>query len=66
MIPFTGVTIPFISSGGSSLMVSGLMAGMLIACQSPVFVQTNKPKKKKSVQPVNYPQQQYIPRRESY
>ena len=66
MIPFTGVTIPFISSGGSSLMVSGLMAGMLIACQSPVFVQTKKPKKKKPVQPVNYPQQQYNLRRESY
>ncbi len=37
MIPFTGVTIPFISSGGSSMLVSGLMIGMLSACQSPVF-----------------------------
>lgn len=37
MIPFTGVTIPFISSGGSSLMVSGFMAGMLSACMSPHF-----------------------------
>jgi len=37
LIPFTGVTIPFISTGGSSLMVCGFMVGMLIACQSPVF-----------------------------
>ena len=37
LIPFTGVTIPFISTGGSSLMVSGLMIGMLMAGQSPVF-----------------------------
>ena len=35
MIPFTGVTIPFISSGGSSMLVSGFMAGMLIAAVSP-------------------------------
>ncbi len=54
MIPFTGVTIPFISTGGSSLMVSGFMAGMLIACQSPVFVQ--KKSKKNPVQTENYPQ----------
>lgn len=37
MIPFTGVTIPFISSGGSSMTVSGFMIGMLIASLSPVF-----------------------------
>ena len=37
MIPFTGVTIPFISSGGSSMLVSGLMAGMLAATLSPSF-----------------------------
>lgn len=37
LIPFTGVTIPFISTGGSSLMISGFMAGMLVACQSPVM-----------------------------
>lgn len=61
MIPFTGVTIPFISSGGSSLMVSGFMTGMLVACQSPVF---KEPKPKKPVRskqkrsaaaPPNYP-----------
>lgn len=63
MIPFTGVTIPFISSGGSSLMVSGFMAGMLIACQSPIFVQ--KKTKKKPVQPVNHPQY-YNSGRESF
>ena len=45
LIPFTGVTIPFISTGGSSLMVSGLMIGMLMAGQSPVFKEhkQNKP-----------------------
>ncbi len=37
MIPFTGVTIPFISQGGSSMVTSGFMVGMLSACQSPVF-----------------------------
>ncbi|MBQ6180103.1 MAG: FtsW/RodA/SpoVE family cell cycle protein [Ruminococcus sp.] len=37
LIPFTGVTIPFISTGGSSLMISGFMAGMLVACQSPTM-----------------------------
>lgn len=45
MIPFTGVTIPFISSGGSSLMTSGFMTGMLVASQSPVF-KPPKPQKK--------------------
>ena len=35
LIPFTGVTIPFISAGGSSMIASGLMAGMLMASQSP-------------------------------
>lgn len=45
MIPFTGVTIPFISSGGSSLMTSGFMTGMLVASQSPVF-KPPKPRKK--------------------
>lgn len=44
LIPFTGVTIPFISTGGSSMLVSGLMIGMLIATQSPVF---REPKHKK-------------------
>lgn len=35
LIPFTGVTIPFISSGGSSMMTSGFMVGMLMAAQNP-------------------------------
>ena len=35
LIPFTGVTIPFISAGGSSMLTSGLMAGMLMAAESP-------------------------------
>lgn len=37
LIPFTGVTIPFISAGGSSMMTSGFLIGMLKAGQSPVF-----------------------------
>ena len=35
LIPFTGVTIPFISAGGSSMMTSGFMVGMLMAAQNP-------------------------------
>lgn len=54
MIPFTGVTIPFISSGGSSLMVSGFMTGMLIACQSPVFREP-KPKKTRKAKSAGIP-----------
>lgn len=43
LIPFTGVTIPFISEGGSSMLTSGFMVGMLSATQSPVF---KRPKQK--------------------
>jgi cell division protein FtsW (lipid II flippase) len=51
MIPFTGVTLPFISAGGSSMVTSGLMIGMIIAAQSPVFANpTNKKNKKKHKQ----------------
>lgn len=46
MIPFTGVTIPFISSGGSSMMASGFMIGMLVAAQSPIFKES-APKQQK-------------------
>ena len=46
LIPFTGVTIPFISQGGSSMITSGFLAGMLKAGQSPVFKKP-EPKKKK-------------------
>ncbi len=38
MIPFTGVTIPFISAGGSSMMVSGFMIGMLNASLTPTII----------------------------
>ena len=51
LIPFTGVTIPFISSGGSSLLVSGLMTGMLMAGQSPVFKEHKENNKKKQEKP---------------
>ena len=44
LIPFTGVTIPFISAGGSSMVTSGLMVGMLIAAQNPVFTKVKKKK----------------------
>ncbi|MCM1132303.1 MAG: FtsW/RodA/SpoVE family cell cycle protein [Ruminococcus flavefaciens] len=49
MIPFTGVTLPFISAGGSSMVTSGLMVGMLVAVQSPEF-KNPSPNKKKPVQ----------------
>lgn len=37
LIPFTGVTLPFISQGGSSMMTCGFLVGMLKAGQSPLF-----------------------------
>ncbi len=50
MIPFTGVTVPFISQGGSSMVTCGFMMGMLIAGQSPVFknpvVKNNRKRKR--------------------
>ena len=44
LIPFTGVTLPFIAEGGSSMATSGFMAGMIVAAQSPV-IRKIKPKK---------------------
>ncbi|MBP5432797.1 FtsW/RodA/SpoVE family cell cycle protein [Ruminococcus sp.] len=49
LIPFTGVTIPFLSSGGSSMMVSGFMIGMLTACLSPSFKEPQHKKQEASV-----------------
>ena len=37
LIPFTGVTLPFLSQGGSSMMTCGFLVGMLKAGQSPLF-----------------------------
>lgn len=54
LIPFTGVTIPFISQGGSSMLASGMLVGFLKATQSPLFhhdapvIGAAKPKKKKA------------------
>lgn len=62
MIPFTGVTLPFISMGGTSMVVSGLMAGMLVAAQSPVFrAQKKKKQEQKKPQPAQPQQMQSAP-----
>lgn len=45
IIPFTGVTIPFISQGGSSMLSSGILAGFLKAAQAPVLTGINQQKK---------------------
>ena len=45
VIPFTGVTIPFISQGGSSMLASGILAGFLKAAQAPVLTEKTAPKK---------------------
>lgn len=37
MIPFTGVTIPFISQGGSSMLTCGFMIGFLKAGQAMIY-----------------------------
>lgn len=37
LIPFTGVTIPLISQGGSSMLSAGIMAGFLKAAQASVL-----------------------------
>ncbi len=50
LIPFTGVTLPFVSMGGSSMMTCGFLVGMLKATQSPLFrhqVEAEKSAKKK-------------------
>ena len=48
LIPFTGVTLPFISQGGSSMVTCGFLVGMLKAGQSPLFhheaLRPSKPK----------------------
>lgn len=48
IIPFTGVTIPFISQGGSSMLSSGILAGFLKAAQAPVL--TTKDGRKKAAE----------------
>lgn len=46
LIPFTGVTLPFISEGGSSMLTCGFLVGMLKAGQSPLFLHKSAKKKK--------------------
>ncbi len=53
LIPFTGVTLPFLSSGGSSMLTCGFLVGMLKAGQSPLF--RHKTMKKKSGKSRKYP-----------
>ena len=48
IIPFTGVTIPFISQGGSSMLSCGLMAGFLKAGQAMVYPVPKKPQMQSS------------------
>lgn len=50
LIPFTGVTLPFISQGGSSMVTCGFLVGMLKAGQSPLF-HHELPKRKKTAKP---------------
>ena len=45
LIPFTGVTLPFLSQGGSSMITCGFLVGMLKAGQSPLFRHKAPPKK---------------------
>lgn len=72
MIPFTGVTLPFISTGGSSMAASGFMIGMIVAAQSPVFKNPKPKKKKKSEAPQQplpygqYPQYPQYPQGDRY
>ena len=63
MIPFTGVTIPFISAGGSSMMVSGFMIGMLAAAQSPILDNTGGQPRTAQRPPVKQPNKRPVRRK---
>lgn len=43
LIPFTGVTLPFISQGGSSMLACGIIAGFLKAGQAMIYYVPPKP-----------------------
>ena len=42
MIPLTGITLPFISYGGSSLLTNFVIAGMLLAVSSTAIPTTDR------------------------
>ncbi len=43
LIPFTGVTLPFVSNGGSSMLACGILAGFLKAGQAMVYYVPPRP-----------------------
>lgn len=50
LIPFTGVTLPFISNGGSSMLACGILAGFLKAGQSMVYYVPPRPTARPNLQ----------------
>lgn len=53
LIPFTGVTLPFISQGGSSMLACGILAGFLKTGQSMVYYVPTKPSPQSNIRRQN-------------